>query len=149
MSLIRELLKPFPKQLAKVPAGRLRLFGALRKGTRDLSAEDLAGIDPAFQTPDLGRYAAGARGRAVRLSGVLQACAPKSGSLYLNAAGRDGQKVLSYWLSELEPLAWIAYGDGPFELVVPGLAAPRDSIRELALIEIGNQGESERATGTT
>ena len=43
--------------------------------------------------------------------------------------------------TELEPLAWIGYGDGAFELVVPGLAAPRDSIRDLALIEIGNQGE--------
>ena len=141
MSLLRELLNPFPKQLAKVPAGRLRFFGALGKGTRDFSAEELAGIDAGFQTPDIGRYKPGARGRAVRLAGVLQICAPKPGSLYLNAASRDGKRVLACWFSELESLAWIVYGDGAFELVVPGLPAPRDSIRDLALIEIGNQGE--------
>jgi hypothetical protein len=141
LSLLRELLNPFPKQLAKVPAGRLRLFGAIAKGERDLSAEDLTAIDAAFQTPDVGRFQSGARGRAVRLAGVLRACAPKSGSLYLNAASRDGTKVLSYWLTELEPLAWIVFGEGAFELVVPGLPAARASIRDLALIEIGNQAE--------
>jgi len=144
LTLLRDLFNPFRKQLAQVPAGRLRVFGALARGARDLSAEDLAGIDAGHQTPDLGCYKPGARGRAVRLAGVLQLCAPKSGPLYLNAASRDGTKVLAYWRSELEPLGWIVYGDGPFELVVPGLAAARASIRDLALIEIGNQGERER-----
>ena len=144
MTLLRELLKPFTKELAKVPAGRLRIFGALGHGARDFSAEDLAAIDAAFQTPDLGRYQPGMSGRAVRLAGVLQSCAPKPGPLYLNAASRDGAKVLAFWRHEVEPLAWIRYGDGAFELVVPGLAAPRASLRDLALIEIGNQGERER-----
>jgi hypothetical protein len=144
LSLLRELFRPFPKKLATVPAGRLLVFGALAKGDRAFSPEDLAGLDAAFQTPDVGRYKAGFHGRAVRMAGLLQACAPKSGPLYLNAGSRDGSKVIAYWLSELEPLAWVVYGDGAFQLVVPGADAPRASIPDLALIEIANQGETER-----
>ncbi len=144
MTLLRELFRPFPKKLATVPAGRLVVFGAIAGGERAFSAEELAGLDAGFQTPDIARYKSGFHGRAVRLAGLLQACSPKSGPLCLNAGSRDGSKVLACWRNELEPLAWVVYGDGPFQLVVPGLEAPRDSIPDLALIEIGDQPETER-----
>lgn len=154
LPLLRELFRPFQKRLGRVPAGKLLVWGELAAGERSFGPEDLGRIDAMFQTPDVGQYKSGVHGCAVRLAGLLQACAPKSGPLYLNAASRDGRKVLSLWLMEVEPLAWIVYepeqraisgGDaGPFRLVLPGFQAPRDSIVDLALIEIGNQGEQER-----
>jgi len=152
--LLRELFHPFQKKLAKVPAGRLLVWGELAGGDKSFGPEDLRLLDEQFQTPDVGQFKSGFHGRAVRLTGLLQACAPKSGPLYLNAASRDGRKVLSLWLMEVEPLAWIVYepeeraisgGDaGPFRLVLPGFHGPRESIVDLALIEIGKQGERER-----
>jgi hypothetical protein len=152
--LLRELFRPFPKKLAKVPAGRLLVWGAVAGREHSFGPEDLRVLAADLQVDDVAHYKAGATGRAVRLAGLLAACAPKSGSLYLNAASRDGSKVCSYWLNEVQPLAWIVYEDeqralsggdaGPFQLVVPGLAGPRGAIRDLALIEIGTQSEDER-----
>lgn len=152
--LLRDLFRPFQKKLEKVPAGRLLVWGELEGGERSFGPEDLRLLDAAFQTPDIGQFKAGFTGRAVRLAGLLQACAPKSGPLYLNAASRDGRKVLSLWLAEVAPLAWIVYeaeeralsgkDSGPFQLVLPGFAGSRESVNDLAMLEIGNTGEKER-----
>jgi hypothetical protein len=157
--LLRELFRPFPKKLAKVPAGRLLVWGAVQGGEHSFGPEDLRVLAADLQVDDVGRYKAGCTGRAVRLAGLLAACAPKSGSLILNAASRDGAKLCSYWLSEVQPLAWIVYeaeqralsdgGAGPFQLVVPGIGGARGSILDLALIEIGTQPEPERPTAAS
>ncbi|MBK7644096.1 MAG: hypothetical protein IPJ19_13795 [Planctomycetes bacterium] len=80
----------------------------------------------------------------MRVAGLLQQCAPKSGPLFFNAASRDGTKLLSFWLNEIEPLAWVVYEPGNFQLVVPGSSGARESIADLALIEIANQAEPGR-----
>jgi hypothetical protein len=154
--LLRDLFRPFPKKLAKVPAGRLLVWGAVQGGEHSFGPEDLRVLAADLQVDDVAQYKAGSTGRAVRLAGLLAACAPKNGSLLLNAASRDGSQVCSYWLSEVQPLAWIVYaaeqralsgGDvGPVQLLVPGLAGPRAAILDLALIEIGTQPEPERLT---
>ncbi len=151
---MRRLFHPFQSKLAKIPVGKLLVFGALQDGERAFGAEDLRQIDLSFQVLDVSNYKSGYLGRAVRLAGLLEACAPQSGPLYLNAASRDGRKVLSFWRAEVEPLGWIVYEPeqralagvepGPFQLVLPGFHGARESIRDLALIEIGSSAEPER-----
>jgi DMSO/TMAO reductase YedYZ molybdopterin-dependent catalytic subunit len=48
-----------------------------------LSAGDLAGIDAAFQVPDVSRLAPKRQGRAVRLAGLLALARPKAAANYL------------------------------------------------------------------
>jgi hypothetical protein len=152
--LLRELFHPFQKKLARIPSGQLLVWGELERGERAFRPEDLRLLDPSFQVLDVVHFKSGFHGRAVRLAGLLQLCALRSGPLYLNAASRDGRKVLSLWLAEVEPLAWIVYepeqralsgnGAGPFQLVLPGFHGPRECIRDLAMIEIGTDPEQER-----
>ena len=144
--LLRDLFRPFQKKLEKVPPHRLLVFGAIEGGERTFGADELRGMDAAFQTDDVARFKAGFTGRALRLAGLLQACKPESGPLYLNAASRNGRKVLSLWLNEVAPLGWIVYeaAEKPLQLVLPGFNGPRESLDDLALIEIGTQSEKER-----
>jgi hypothetical protein len=152
--LTRALFRPFQKKLEKVPAGRLLVWGELEDGERSFGPEDLLGLDAEFQAPDVSKYKEGFVGRAVRLAGLLAICKPRSGPLYLNAASRDGRKRLSFWIKEVEPLAWIVYEPeqralsgndaGPFQLVLPGFHGRRESLGDLAMIEIGSHSEPER-----
>jgi hypothetical protein len=143
--LLRDLFRPFQKKLEKVPAGRLLVFGEIAGGERAFGPEDLRQLAPEFQTDDVVHFKAGFSGRAVRLAGLLEVCQPESGPLYLNAASRDGKKLLSLWLAEVAPLGWIVYGaaDRPFQLVLPGFNGPRERIDDLALLEVSSHGERE------
>ena len=145
--LLHDLFRRFEKKLAQVPAGRLVVCGELEGAARTFGPEDLRAIEAEFQTADVGSFMPGAAGRAVRLEGVLRACAPKSGPLYLNAASRDGSKRLALWLAEVAPLAWIAYergAGGPIQLLLPGFPGPRATLDDLALLEVSSHGERER-----
>lgn len=142
--LLRNRFRSFENKLQKVPAGKLIVYGELEGAEREFGAEELGRIEPAQQVLDVESFKSGFHGRAVRLAGILQLCQPKSGPLYFNAASRDGKRVLAFWLKEVEPLAWVVYETGSFQLLVPGSVGVRESVADLALIEISSHAAHER-----
>ena len=144
MTLLSGLFRPFERKLRRVPPGQLLVCGALDAGDRLFGAQELRSLAAQFQIADVAQYKAGQHGRAVRLAGVLAACAPRSGPLYLNVSSRDGCKRLVFWRMEVEPLGLIVYDSGPLQLVVPGFHGARERIDDLALIEVATQPGRER-----
>ena len=61
----------------------LRIIGEV-SSSREFTFADLAGVDPRQQISDVSHIAAGRKGDAVRLSGLLELARPKPSAKYLN-----------------------------------------------------------------
>ena len=115
-----------------MPTVRLRVDGEVDRPL-ELQSSDLAAIDPAFQIPDVSQLDPKRRGRAVRLSGLLQLAGAKPAAQYLTLhASRDDfhasiplaavreRAILIYELDG-QPLGESA--GGPVRLLIPDYAA--------------------------
>ena len=136
---------------------RLMIDGEVEQSL-SLSPTELAGIDPAFQIPDVSQLVPKRQGRAVRLAGLLALARPKSGATYLTlhaatddfhasvplAAVRD-QGLLIYEVDG-KPLPMSA--GGPFRFYIPEHDACHSSeVDECANVKFVDRIELTRGKG--
>lgn len=135
----------------------LSIDGEVEKSL-SLSPADLAGIDAAFQIPDVSKLVPKRQGRAVRLAGLLALAQPKSHATYLTlhastddfhasvplAAVRD-QGLLIYEVDG-RPLPLSA--GGPFRFYIPEHDACHSSeVDECANVKFVDRIELTRGKG--
>jgi len=89
----------------------LRITGEV-DAPRELTFADLAGIDPHHQINDVSRIAAGRKGDAVRLAGLLELARPRPGAKYLNLHSTTDNFHASIPLSVVAEKAIVIYRQG-------------------------------------
>jgi DMSO/TMAO reductase YedYZ molybdopterin-dependent catalytic subunit len=112
----------------------------------ELTFADLAAIDPIQQIADVSKLAAGRKGDAVRLAGLLAVVKPKAGAKYLNLHATADNFHASIPLSAVAEKAIIIYrldgqpltakAGGPIRFFVPDhKACHTDEIDECANVK--------------
>lgn len=129
-------------------ASRLRVCG-LVSAERELGADELRSIPAEFQIAEIGHFAKGLRGQAVRLKGLMQLAGVKSNAMFVNAGARDGKLRLALFRWEVEALALVVYAQdgaalsaaqgGPFRLVIPGYHDAARDLADLAWLEFSKR----------
>jgi DMSO/TMAO reductase YedYZ molybdopterin-dependent catalytic subunit len=123
----------------------LKITGEV-KSPRELTFADLAAMDPRQQIIDVSRLAAGRKGDAVRLAGLLALARPRAGAKYLNLhATADNfhasiplsavtEKAIVIYRLEGQPLS--AKAGGPVRFFIPDhKACHTDEIDECANVK--------------
>jgi hypothetical protein len=126
-----------------IPDDCIAIFGQVRDGPILLGRAQLENLPEGSCVPDVGAFAQGERGKAVGVHAVVEAAAPKPGTLYVNFENRSGSRRLSHFLTEVAELGWIAYtggrqASGPFRLILPGIPGDRGRMSDLASIEFAD-----------
>jgi hypothetical protein len=129
-------------------ASKLRVCG-LVSAERELGVEELRAIPAEFQIAEIGHFAKGLRGQAVRLKGLMAFAGVKPNAMYLNAGARDGKLRLALFRWEVEALALVVYAHdggalsaaqgGPFRLVIPGYHDAARDLHDLAWLEFSKR----------
>lgn len=123
----------------------LKIVGEV-ESPRELTFAELAAVDPGQQIVDVSQIAAGRKGDAVRLAGLLALARPKSGAKYLNLhATADNfhasiplsavtEKAIVIYRLEGQPLS--AKAGGPVRFFIPDhKACHTDEIDECANVK--------------
>jgi len=133
----------------------LRLCGQLEH-EREVNFDDLRNLPAVHQIAEVGHYAKGVKGQAVRLAGLFELTRAKPHPLFINAGRRDGSLRVALYRRQIEQLALVLYAldgkplsaaqGGPFRLILPGFHDAARDIPDLGWIELAKRaGPDNRA----
>ncbi len=127
----------------------LEIAGAARGGGLHLRATDLASLPLAAQVLDVGVLVPGRKGRAVRLSAIVDLAQLSSTARYVNIASRDPAFAVSVPLEEVREHGLVVYEldgapldpskGGPFRLLVCGHPDECLNVKELVRLEFSER----------
>lgn len=127
----------------------LEIAGGARAGGLRLAAADLAALPPAGQVADVGELVPGRKGRAVRLSAIVELAQLDGTARYVNITSRDPAFAVSVPLDEVRAHGLVVYEldgrpldpskGGPFRLLVERHPDECVNVKELVRLEFSDR----------
>jgi DMSO/TMAO reductase YedYZ molybdopterin-dependent catalytic subunit len=129
----------------KAPAGPALELAGLVDAPQRLTVADLRALSEESQVPDVGALVPGRKGRAVKLSALLQRARPQEGAAHVSVRSQDGRFEASQPLASMMT-AVVVYGlgdgplpdeqGGPFRLLIPGTQDPCANVKQVGRVEV-------------
>ncbi len=127
----------------------LEILGSSRVGGLRLSTADLAALPPTAHVPDVGVLVRGRKGRAVRLSAIVDLAELPRTARYVNITSRDPAFAVSVPLDEVQALGLVVYEldgaaldpaqGGPFRLLVQDHPDECVNVKQLVRLEFSDR----------